>query len=89
MFAYTAVVPSVSVNSRRLVLRLRACFCLQGALVPDEVIIDIVKSRLEEEDCQSQGWLLDGFPRTRAQVWKWGNTPLITSYHEDESFGRA
>lgn len=43
-------------------------FMNEGALVPDEVIIDIVKNRLEEEDCQSQGWLLDGFPRTRAQA---------------------
>jgi adenylate kinase len=27
-----------------------------------------VKARLNEADCQSQGWLLDGFPRTRAQA---------------------
>lgn len=40
----------------------------QGKLVPDEVIIDIVRNRLAEEDCQKNGWLLDGFPRTRAQV---------------------
>jgi len=39
-----------------------------GRLVPDEVIIGIVKDRLAEEDCQTQGWLLDGFPRTRAQA---------------------
>mmetsp|Transcript_28365 Transcript_28365/g.35611 ORF Transcript_28365/g.35611 Transcript_28365/m.35611 type:complete len:306 (+) Transcript_28365:127-1044(+) len=39
-----------------------------GKLVPDEVIIGIVKDRLAEEDCQSCGWLLDGFPRTRAQA---------------------
>jgi len=39
-----------------------------GKLVPDEVIIGIVKDRLEQGDCQSQGWLLDGFPRTRAQA---------------------
>lgn len=39
-----------------------------GKLVPDDVIIGVVKDRLEESDCQSQGWLLDGFPRTRAQA---------------------
>jgi adenylate kinase len=39
-----------------------------GKLVPDEVIIGIVKDRLEEEDCKTQGWLLDGFPRTQAQA---------------------
>jgi len=39
-----------------------------GKLVPDEVIIGIVKDRLEQNDCQTQGWLLDGFPRTKAQA---------------------
>jgi len=39
-----------------------------GKLVPDEVIIGIVKERLNQEDCQSKGWLLDGFPRTKAQA---------------------
>jgi adenylate kinase len=39
-----------------------------GRLVPDEVIIGIVKDRLEEEDCKTKGWLLDGFPRTQAQA---------------------
>ena len=27
-----------------------------------------VKDRLAEEDCQTRGWLLDGFPRTQAQA---------------------
>ncbi|CAM9885661.1 unnamed protein product, partial [Hapterophycus canaliculatus] len=40
----------------------------EGKLVPDEVIIGIVKDRLNEEDCKTRGWLLDGFPRTRAQA---------------------
>ncbi|CAB9517856.1 Adenylate kinase (Fragment) [Seminavis robusta] len=39
-----------------------------GKLVPDEVIIGVVKDRLAEEDCAKQGWLLDGFPRTQAQA---------------------
>ncbi|KAI2509769.1 adenylate kinase [Fragilaria crotonensis] len=43
-------------------------FMDSGKLVPDEVIIGIVKDRLEEEDCKSNGWLLDGFPRTQAQA---------------------
>ena len=40
----------------------------QGGLVPDEVMIGIVKSRLAERDCQERGWLLDGFPRTGVQA---------------------
>lgn len=39
----------------------------QGQLVPDEVVIAIVKERLEASDCQN-GYLLDGFPRTVAQA---------------------
>lgn len=38
-----------------------------GALVPDEVTIGIVAERLSQADC-SNGFLLDGFPRTAAQA---------------------
>lgn len=37
-----------------------------GNLVPDEMIIGIVKERLAEKDC-SNGFILDGVPRTLAQ----------------------
>lgn len=39
----------------------------RGALVPDEVVIGIVRDRLAEPDCQG-GYLLDGFPRTLEQA---------------------
>jgi len=39
-----------------------------GKLVPDELIIGVVCDRLNQPDCQSLGWLLDGFPRTSAQA---------------------
>ena len=38
-----------------------------GKLVPDEVIIGIVKERLSEDDCKN-GFILDGVPRTIAQA---------------------
>lgn len=38
-----------------------------GALVPDEVVIGIVRERLQKEDCAA-GFILDGFPRTVAQA---------------------
>lgn len=38
-----------------------------GELVPDEVTIGIVRERLAKDDC-SNGFLLDGFPRTVAQA---------------------
>ena len=39
----------------------------KGQLVPDEVVIDIIKERLAEDDCKN-GFILDGFPRTIAQA---------------------
>lgn len=39
----------------------------KGQLVPDEVVIEIVRQRLLEEDCKN-GYLLDGFPRTVPQA---------------------
>lgn len=38
-----------------------------GQLVPDEVVIGIVKDRLQEDDCKA-GYILDGFPRTIPQA---------------------
>lgn len=38
-----------------------------GKLVPDEVVIDIVRDRLDQEDCKT-GYILDGFPRTVPQA---------------------
>ena len=38
-----------------------------GNLVPDDIVIGIIKERLSESDCQS-GYILDGFPRTIPQA---------------------
>ncbi len=39
----------------------------KGALVPDDVVIGIIKERLSEKDCEN-GFILDGFPRTVVQA---------------------
>lgn len=38
-----------------------------GNLVPDDVVIGIIKERLSEKDCEN-GYILDGFPRTIPQA---------------------
>jgi len=42
-------------------------FMDSGALVPDQLIIELVKERIQNEDCKP-GFLLDGFPRTIPQA---------------------
>lgn len=39
----------------------------RGALVPDEVVVGIIRDRIQDDDCR-QGYILDGFPRTVAQA---------------------
>ena len=39
----------------------------QGQLVPDDVVIGIIRDRLAEDDCKN-GFILDGFPRTVPQA---------------------
>ena len=42
-------------------------FMTDGKLVPDSIIIDMMEKRLDEKDC-SNGYILDGFPRTIPQA---------------------
>ena len=42
-------------------------FIEAGQLVPDEVVIGIIKERLAKDDC-ANGFILDGFPRTIPQA---------------------
>lgn len=42
-------------------------YIADGSLVPDEIVIAIIKDRLLEDDCKA-GYILDGFPRTIPQA---------------------
>lgn len=49
-----------------------------GALVPDEVTVEMVKNRIAESDCKN-GFILDGFPRTIGQAKALENISRIDS----------
>lgn len=53
-------------NGTELGLQVKACMD-SGKLVPDEIIIGIVRERLEQDDC-AKGYILDGVPRTIVQA---------------------
>jgi len=40
----------------------------KGLLVPDDLTVEMVKDRLEQEDVKANGYMLDGFPRTLNQA---------------------
>nr|XP_016461538.1 PREDICTED: adenylate kinase 2, chloroplastic-like isoform X2 [Nicotiana tabacum] len=40
----------------------------KGKLVPDEIVVTMVKERLNGPDSQEKGWLLDGYPRSSSQA---------------------
>ena len=48
-----------------------------GELVPDTVVIGIVRDRLDEEDCRN-GFILDGFPRTVPQAEGGATGSMVT-----------
>ncbi|KAK9073126.1 hypothetical protein SSX86_007449 [Deinandra increscens subsp. villosa] len=40
----------------------------KGQLVPDEIVVMMVKNRLSQADAAEKGWLLDGYPRSSSQA---------------------
>lgn len=58
-----------SVNDGTELGRQAKKFMDKGELVPDEVVISLIKERIVEPDCEA-GYILDGFPRTIVQAEK-------------------
>ena len=52
----------------------------RGELVPDDVILNMMKDRLQESDCKN-GYILDGFPRTIPQAE--GLSSLLSDIKQD------
>tara|TARA_Y100000590_G_scaffold250594_1_gene281475 strand:- start:2348 stop:2992 length:645 start_codon:yes stop_codon:yes gene_type:complete len=55
------------VNKKSILGEKAKTFMENGELVPDSLILDMMKVRLQENDC-SNGYILDGFPRTMPQA---------------------
>jgi len=36
----------------------------KGELVPDDLIMSIIETRIKQTDCRVNGWVMDGFPKT-------------------------
>lgn len=62
-------------NGTEMGLKAKA-FIEAGKLVPDDVVIGIIKERLVKEDCNG-GFILDGFPRTIPQAEALNNMGII------------
>lgn len=39
-----------------------------GVDLPDDILLRVVDARLNQSDCRVNGWILDGFPQSEAQV---------------------
>jgi adenylate kinase len=72
------VVPHISTGDMfRAAVRMGTEFGLKareymdaGELVPDDVVIGVVRERLDQDDTKNRGFILDGFPRTSNQAEK-------------------
>jgi adenylate kinase len=43
-------------------------FMKRGELVPDDIIVPVIMEHLDRKECRKNGFVLDGFPRTKAQA---------------------
>ena len=63
----TGVMLRTAIREKTNLGEIAAQYINDGKLVPDEVVVGIVKERLSQPDCE-KGFILDGFPRTTEQA---------------------
>ena len=49
----------------------------QQPLVPDSLLMPVIRDRLNQKDCIGKGWIMIGFPRTREQAESLARIPLM------------
>ncbi|CAB1105578.1 unnamed protein product [Ectocarpus sp. CCAP 1310/34] len=52
-------------------------FMSRGEMLPSEVVLSLVTKRLAQRDCAQNGWILDGFPRSREQAADLGEEDIV------------
>ena len=65
----TGVMLRTAIKEQSEIGKIAEKYINDGKLVPDDVIVSIVKERLQKPDC-AKGFILDGFPRTVVQAEK-------------------
>ncbi|CAF2576932.1 unnamed protein product [Rotaria sp. Silwood2] len=50
-------------------------YVTRESLVPDSLLMQIIRDRLSQKDCVTKGWVMIGFPRTREQAESLARTP--------------
>lgn len=63
----TGVMLRTAIREKTELGEIAAKYINDGKLVPDDVVVGIVKERLSQPDCEN-GFILDGFPRTTEQA---------------------
>lgn len=63
----TGVMLRTAIREKTDLGEIAAKYINDGKLVPDDVVVGIVKERLSQPDCEN-GFILDGFPRTTQQA---------------------
>jgi adenylate kinase len=59
---------NAEIAAKSQVGRIASQLITEGSLVPDEHLIALVEARLNATDCKVNGWVLEGFPKTEAQI---------------------
>jgi adenylate kinase len=47
-------------------------------IVPDSLLMQVIRDRLNQKDCITKGWVMIGFPRTREQAESLARIPLMS-----------
>lgn len=56
---------------------IKICFFHSIFIVPDSLVMPLIRDRLGQRDCITKGWIMIGFPRTREQAESLARIPAL------------